>query len=84
MVAATRHTNVVYLFHVDFQVICSFKDLATSLARMRDKASLVLVPDMSEQGTLQVKNTGTHGALEFWAVRSLAHGVDRVSVGQSL
>ena len=69
---------------MNFQVICSFKDLATSLAGVWYKSALVLVPDVPEQRTLQVKNTSTHGALEFWTVRSLAHGVDRVSVGQSL
>ena len=84
MMTTTRHTDIVNLFHVNFQVVCSFKDLATSLARMRDKSALVLVSDMSEQRTLQVKNTSTHGALEFRTVRSLAHGVDRVCVGQSL
>ena len=69
---------------MNFQVIGSFKNLSTSLAGMRDKSSLVLVSHMAEQCTLQVKNTSTHGALEFRTVRSLAHGVDRVCVGQSL
>ena len=69
---------------MNFQVICSFENLSTSLAGVRDKSSLVLVSDMPQQCTLQVKNTSTHGALEFRTVRSLAHGVDRVCVGQSL
>ena len=84
LLTRSYNIDVVYLLHVDLQVVSSLEHLATSFAGMRHKATLMLMSDMSEQGAFEIEDSGTHGTLELWTLRSLTHGVDTVSVGQSL
>ena len=65
-------------------MVSSFEHLATSFAGVRHKSALVLVAHVAQQRALQVKNAGTHRALELGTLGRLAHGVHRVSVGQPL
>ena len=43
------YTDVVNLFHVDFQMISSFEHLTTGFARVRNKSPLMLVTNMSQK-----------------------------------
>ena len=72
------------LFHVDFQMVRSLEDLTARFTGMGHKSALVLVPDMAQQGALQVEYTRAHCALELGSLGSLTHGVDGVSVSEAL
>lgn len=78
------NSQVMNLLHVHFEMIRPLEHLSARLAGVWYKPSLVLVPDVAQQGTLEVENSGAHRALELWPVRCLAHAVDRVGVGQPL
>ena len=84
LLTRSYNIDVVYLLHVNLQVISSLEHLATSFAGMGHKAPLVLMSDMSEQCAFEIEDSGTHGTLELWTLRSLTHGIDTVSVGQAL
>lgn len=79
-----NNIDVVDFFHVHFQMVSSFEHLAASFAGVRHKSALVLVAHVAQQRALEVKNAGTHRALELGTLGRLAHGVHRVSVGQPL
>lgn len=65
-------------------MVRSLEDLTTRFTGVGHKAPLVLVPDMAQQGALQVEYTRAHRALELWSLGSLTHGVDGVSVSEAL
>ena len=67
------NSQVMNLLHVHFEMIRPLEHLSARLAGVWYKPSLVLVPDVAQQGTLEVENSGAHRALELWPVRCLAH-----------
>lgn len=73
----------MYLLEVDLEMIGPLEHLPALGARMRDEAALVLVPDVSEEGALEVEAPVTRLAAELLPLGGLVQGEDVVSVGDA-